>query len=153
VAKLKKGDSAGGNADIASAKAIEHNIDQKYADYGVIGASGGVAIVSTAAPSSDAWSLPGCLVAVTNTKPNGKYAAIIAGDAPRYRTMAKSARGYAEQHGTKIRGEMFYPVSARDFSVFIVQAKLLDVSRIIVCGPSDGYASFTGQAYQFNLIE
>jgi tetratricopeptide (TPR) repeat protein len=35
VAKLKSGDKAGGEADIAAAKAIEADIGQVYAGYGV----------------------------------------------------------------------------------------------------------------------
>jgi hypothetical protein len=35
LAKLKKGDTAGGNADIAAAKAIEANIVGDFARYGV----------------------------------------------------------------------------------------------------------------------
>jgi hypothetical protein len=35
LAKLKSGDTAGGNADITAAKAIRHDIDKIYADHGV----------------------------------------------------------------------------------------------------------------------
>jgi hypothetical protein len=35
VAKLRKGDSSGGNADIAAAKAIQVNIDEEFARDGV----------------------------------------------------------------------------------------------------------------------
>jgi hypothetical protein len=35
LAKLKKGDTAGGNADIAAAEAIEANIVEDFARYGV----------------------------------------------------------------------------------------------------------------------
>ena len=35
LAKLKKGDRAGGDADVAAAKAIEPNIVEKYATYGL----------------------------------------------------------------------------------------------------------------------
>jgi hypothetical protein len=34
LAKLKKGDTSGGNADIAAAKAIETNIVEDFARYG-----------------------------------------------------------------------------------------------------------------------
>jgi hypothetical protein len=35
VAKLKKGDTAGGNADVASAKAMKADIAEEYAKYGI----------------------------------------------------------------------------------------------------------------------
>ena len=35
VAKLKKGDATGGNADIASAKAMKSDIAEEYATYGI----------------------------------------------------------------------------------------------------------------------
>jgi tetratricopeptide (TPR) repeat protein len=35
LAKLKKGDTAGGNADIAAAEAIEANVVEDFARYGV----------------------------------------------------------------------------------------------------------------------
>jgi hypothetical protein len=36
LAKLKKGDAAGGNADIAAAKAINPDVDKDFARYGVL---------------------------------------------------------------------------------------------------------------------
>jgi hypothetical protein len=35
MAKFKKGDTVGGNADVASAKAIKADIADEYATYGV----------------------------------------------------------------------------------------------------------------------
>jgi tetratricopeptide (TPR) repeat protein len=168
IAKMKSGDTAGGDADIAAAKTIKPDIAEQYAGYGIKAPGAAsldknqVAVVSPpqSSPSSAGGQLPSasssdatfdlpseCTSYRSEDATKTKRVGVLAFKSQPYMTAVQQVRERAAKNGWSIVGENSYPVSTTDFSTYLVLLQSSAPALMIHCGPRS--AAFTDQAKEF----